>query len=513
MASISSAGTIGADAGAGVHRGWITFSVMAATVMQALDMTIANVALPNMQGSLLTTQDQIAWVLTSYIVTSAIMMPPTGFLAGRFGRKRLFVIAVTGFTVASMLCGIADSLEEMVFYRILQGAFGAFLVPLSQAVLLDAYPREQHAQAMAIWGVGVMLGPILGPTLGGYLTEYYDWRWVFYINLPVGIMALFGILTFVQETEKDRERQFDWFGFALIGIAVGGLQLMLDRGELKDWFTSTEIIIEATLAAVALYMYVVHSATASSKPFIDPHIFADRNFLTGLLLIFIFGGVLLTGLALLPPFLQNLMDYPVVTVGVVLAPRGIGAMMAMFMVSRLSRRVDMRLFLLIALVTIAWTMWLMTGFTVEVSTWTLVWTGFVQGIGLGFFYTPLNVASFWTLPVRHRTEAAGMFNLMRNLGASIAISVLIGLVTRFTQVNHAELVGHVNPYAPAVTNGGVPGAWSLTDPAGLAAFNAEVTRQAAAIAYVNDFLLMTLVTIAAIPLIFLFRPPRVPPRS
>ena len=505
MADVTSAGTVGA---AGVHRGWITFSVMAATVMQALDMTIANVALPNMQGSLLATQDQIAWVLTSYIVTSAIMMPPTGFLAGRFGRKRLFIIAVSGFTVASMLCGIADSLEEMVFYRILQGAFGAFLVPLSQAALLDAYPRERHAAAMAIWGVGVMLGPILGPTLGGYLTEYYDWRWVFYINLPVGIMALFGIVTFVHETEKDRERQFDWFGFILVGLAVGAFQLMLDRGELKDWFESTEIIIEATLAAVALYMYVVRSATASRKPFIDPHIFADRNFVVGLVLIFIFGGVLLTALALLPPFLQNLMDYPVVTVGVVLAPRGIGAMIAMFIVSRLSRKVDMRTFLVIALTTVAWTMWLMTEFTLEVSTWTLVWTGFVQGVGLGFFYAPLNVATFWTLPERHRTEGAGMFNLCRNLGASVAISVLIGLVTRYTQINHAELVGHVNPYAPAMRGVGTPELWSLAEPAGRAAFNAEVTRQAAAIAYINDFLLMTWVSLAAIPLVFLFRLPR-----
>ncbi len=506
MADITSTGPI--EGKRPVHLGWITVSVMGATVMQALDMTIANVALPNMQGSLLTTQEQIAWVLTSYIVTSAIMMPPTGFLAGRFGRKRLLVVAVSGFTAASMLCGIATSLEEMVTYRILQGGFGAFLVPLSQAVLLDVYPREKHATAMAIWGVGVMLGPILGPTIGGYLTEYYDWRWVFYINLPVGILALFGILTFVHETEKDRERQFDWFGFVLLGLAVGAFQLMLDRGELKDWFESTEIIIEGTLAAVALYMFVVHSATASRKPFVDPHIFADRNFVVGLTLIFIFGGSLLTGLTLLPPFLQNLMDYPVVTVGVVLAPRGIGAMIAMYIVSLLGTRVDMRILLVLALVILAWTMWLMTRFTLEVSTWTLIWTGFVQGVGLGFFYTPLNVASFWTLPARHRTEAAGMYNLMRNLGASIAVSVLIGLVTRYTQVNHAELVGRINPYDSAGRGVGAPDLWSLAEPAGRAALNDEVTRQAAAIAYINDFWLMMWVAIASIPLVFLFRLPR-----
>ena len=227
-------------------------------------------------------------------------------------------------------------------------------------------------------------------------------------------------------------------------------------------------------------------------------------------MIFLFGALLLTALVLLPPFLQNLMDYPVVTVGVVLAPRGIGAMIAMFVVSQLSRLVDMRVFLVIALTMIAWTMWLMTGFTVEVSSWTLVWTGFLQGVGLGFFYAPLNVATFWTLPQHHRTEAAGMFNLMRNVGASIAVSVLIGLVTRFTQVNHAELVGHINPYAPEVRGPGMPDLWSLAEPAGRAALNAEITRQAAAIAYINDFMLMTWVALAAIPLVFLFRLPRVP---
>ena len=487
------------------RRALITISVMIATIMQALDMTIANVALPNMQGALSTTQDQIAWVLTSYIVASAILMPLTGFLAGRFGRKRLLVFAVTGFTIASMLCGTADSLNEIVFYRVLQGGFGAFLVPLSQALMLDTYPREQHGQAMAIWGVGVMIGPILGPTLGGILTEYYSWRWVFFVNLPFGILALTGILLFVSETEHDRERRFDWFGFALLAMAVGCFQLMLDRGETKDWFGSTEIIIEAFVAAMGLYMFVVHSATTSRRPFVDPHLFADRNFVAGLIQIFVFGALLLPALALLPTFLQQILDFPVITVGLVLAPRGAGAMFAMFMVGRLMNRVDMRLMLVVALLLIAWSAWKMTGFNAEVDTWTLLWTGVVQGIGLGMYYVPLNVLTFSTLADRHRTEAAGLFNLCRNVGAAVSISVVVSLVTRYTQINHAEIAAAVTPYTLMTRAPYLPEAWSLAEAGGRAALNAEITRQAATIAYLNDFKLMVIVALAAIPLVLLFR--------
>ncbi len=486
------------------RRALITVTVMIATIMQAVDMTIANVALPNMQGSLLTTQDRIAWVLTSYIVAAAIFMPPTGFLAGRFGRKRLFVFAITGFTVTSMLCGVAGSLEEIVFYRILQGACGAFLVPLSQAIMLDTWPREQHGSAMAIWGGGVMIGPIVGPTLGGYLTEVYNWRWVFFINLPFGVLALLGILAVVPETARDRLRRFDWFGFALLGLAVGCFQLMLDRGELEDWFESTEIVVEATVAAVALYLFVAHTATASSRPFVDPHIFTDRNFIAGLILVATFGALLLTGLALLPPFLQHLMDYPVITVGVVLAPRGIGAMVAMLMVSQLSKSVDMRILILVGLALIAGSMWVMAGFNTDVDVFTLVWTGLVQGYGLGMFYVPLNVCTFATLEDRYRTEAAGLFNLSRNLGSSVAITMLVTLVTRYTQINRAELGAHVT----AFNAGRLPESWSAGDAVGRAALDAELGRQAASIAYINDFKMMTLVALAAMPLVLLIRIPR-----
>jgi multidrug resistance protein len=314
---------------------------MLATIIQAVDTTIANVALPHMQGAMGATQDQIAWVLTSYIVAAAICMPLTGFLAAHFGRKRIFLWSVAGFTVASMLCGAAQSLPQIVLFRLLQGVFGASLVPMSQSVLLDSYPREQHASAMALWGVGVMVGPILGPTLGGWLTEYFSWRWVFYINFPVGLLAWFGIATFVRETAIDRSRRFDMLGFAFLALGIGALQMMLDRGQTLDWFASTEVTVEAMIAGLFLYLFVAHMFT-HEHPFIEPGLFADRNFGVGLIVIFMVGVVLLATMALLPPFLLNLMGYPVVDVGFLLAPRGFGTMIAMLLAGRLSGRVDAR---------------------------------------------------------------------------------------------------------------------------------------------------------------------------
>ncbi len=491
---------------AGAPRGPITVSIMLPTVMQALDTTIANVALPHMQGSLSATQDQISWVLTSYIVAAAIMTPPTGFLSARFGRKRLFLAAVAGFTVASMLCGVAGSLAEMVLFRLLQGAFGASLVPLSQAVLLDTYPRERHGSAMALWGLGVMVGPILGPMLGGYLTEYYSWRWVFYINLPVGVLAFLGILAFVPETSKDPGRPFDVLGFVVLCLAIGALQMMLDRGEQMDWFASTEIVAYAVAAALGLYLFLIQMLTAP-RPFLEPEVFKDRNFVTGLFFIFVVGAVLLATLALLPPFLQNLMGYPVILAGLVLAPRGIGTMAAMIVVGRLVGRLDARLLILVGLALTALSLWEMAGFTTEVGSWTIARTGVVQGLGLGFIFVPLSTLTFATLPSRHRTEAAGLYSLMRNIGSSIGISVVVSLLVRGTQANHAALAERITPYDPLFRAPHLPPAWSLADPAGMAALNAEVTRQAATIAYLNDFRLMTLVTLLVMPFLLLLRSP------
>jgi DHA2 family multidrug resistance protein len=488
------------------HRGMVVVSIMLATIMQALDTTIANVALPHMQGSLSATQEQISWVLTSYIVAAAIMTPPTGFLAARFGRKRLFLVAVACFTAASVLCGVAQSLPEMVAFRLLQGVFGAALVPLSQAVLLDSYPKEQHGSAMALWGLGVMVGPILGPTLGGYLTEYYNWRWVFLINLPFGIMAFLGILGFVPETVRNRERPFDFFGFAMLSLGIGALQLMLDRGETKGWFGSTEIVVETALAGLGLYLFIVQMTTAE-RPFLEPRLFKDRNLVIGLLFIFVVGVVLLATLALMPPFLQNLMGYPVITTGMVLAPRGIGTMIAMILVGRLVGRVDARILIFGGLALTALSLWEMAGFTTGVSEATIIRTGIIQGLGLGFIFVPLSTLTFATLAPDLRTEATGMFSLMRNVGSSIGVSVVTALLTQYTQINHAELGEHITAYNPMMREPMLPSMWDPATPSGVAALNAAVTQEAATIAYLNDFRLMMYVVLAALPMLLLLRRP------
>jgi DHA2 family multidrug resistance protein len=489
-----------------LQRGLITVSIMLATIMQALDTTIANVALPHMQGSMSATIDQIDWVLTSYIVAAAIMTPPTGVLAAKLGRKRLFAIAVAGFTITSMLCGAATSLTEIVIFRLLQGAFGAGLVPLSQAVLLDTYPRERHGPAMAMWGVGVMVGPILGPTLGGYLTDAYSWRWVFYINLPFGLLALLGILSVVPETKIDRKREFDFFGFALLSLAIGALQMMLDRGESQDWFASTEVIVEAVLAGTFFYMFLVHMFTAE-RPFIEPGLFRDRNLAVGLLLIFVVGVVLLATLALLPPYLQNLMGYPVETTGYVLAPRGMGAMASMIFVGRVIGKVDTRLLILVGLGLTALSLHEMAGFNADVPVWTIVWTGVTQGLGLGCIFVPLSTVTFSTLAPHFRTEGTAMFSLMRNIGSSFGISIVVTMLAHNTRINHSALAESLTPFRPAMHAPWLPRVWEWHTTAGAAALNGEVTRQAATIAFLNDFTLMMWFTALSAPLLLLLRKP------
>ncbi len=488
-------------------RGLITGSIMLATIMQVVDTTIVNVALPHMQGSMSATQDQISWVLTSYIVAAAICTPLTGVLADKLGRKRLFVICVVGFTLASMLCGAATTLEELVAFRALQGALGAGLVPLSQAVLLDTYPREKHGSAMALWGMGVMVGPVLGPTLGGILTEYYSWRWAFYINLPVGALAVFGIMAFVPETQRIAKRGFDFFGFALLSIAIGALQLMLDRGNSLDWFGSLEVVIEATVAGLALYLFLTHMFTAE-KPFIEPGLFADRNFSTGLLLMFMVGMMLLATMALLPPFLQNLLGFPVITAGYVLAPRGLGTMVAMMIVGRLVGRVDTRWLLATGLGLTAWSLHDMTSFTGDVGIYEIVYTGVVQGFGLGFIFVPLSTLAFATLEPRYRSEGTAMFSLIRNIGSSIGISVVVTILGHEAQVSHAIFSESITPFRAALRGPDVPTLWSSFSTAGIAALNGEVNRQALVQAYINDFRLMMVMTLLTFPLLLVLRKPR-----
>ena len=486
------------------HRALVTVSIMLATVMQALDTTIANVALPHMQGSLSAAQDQITWVLTSYIVAAAVATPLTGWLAGRFGRKRLFLFSVAGFTIASGLCGIAGSLSQIVLYRLLQGVFGAALVPLSQAVLLDINPKEKHGQAMAIWGAGIMVGPILGPTLGGWLTESYDWRWVFYINLPVGILAFLGISLFVAETAPNRGRPFDFFGFAMLSLAVGALQMMLDRGEQKDWFGSIEIWFECGLGIAAFWVFLVHVVTAD-HPFVNLALMKDRNFVAGLVLIFMVGIILYSTLALLPPLLQDLMNYPVMTTGEVQAPRGISTMIAMLVVGRLSGRVDMRLVILAGFVVTAFSLWQMMGYSLQMDVWPVITAGIVQGFGLGFLFVPLSTVAFATLAPQLRTEGAALFSLVRNMGGSLGISAAENILARSLQVNHTSLAAHVTPFDASLRLPDIQRFWDIHSQAGLAALDAELNRQAAMIAYIDDFKLMMIIKLAVAPLLLLLR--------
>src|SRR6476660_4767662 len=367
----------------GINRPAITVCVILATLMQALDTTIAHVALPHIQGSVSASQEQIAWVLTSYIVAAAIMTPPTGFLAGRFGQKRLFLVSVVGFTVASMLCGLAQSAVQIVLFRILQGAFGAALVPLSQSVLMQINPKERQGSAIALFGMAVTVGPVLGPVLGGWLTENYSWRWCFYINLPVGAAAFLGMTVFLPDSKRKPGEKLDWLGFGTLSIAIAAMQILLDRGEQKDWFGSGEIWIEAIIAASAFYIFFVHTLTADD-PFVRPSLFRDRNFTAGTLFIAVVGLTYYASLALQPPYLQDLMGYPVVTAGLVMGPRGIGTLAAMLVVGRLIGLVDMRMLLAVGLGLTAWAFYITTGWTPDVSQTEIVVAGLVQGAGLGF---------------------------------------------------------------------------------------------------------------------------------
>jgi DHA2 family multidrug resistance protein len=486
----------------------VTVCVILATLMQALDTTIANVALPYMQGSVSASQDQIAWVLTSYIVAAAIMTPPTGYLAGRFGLRRLFLVSIVGFTVASVLCGLAQSLVQIVLFRVLQGLFGAALVPLSQTVLMNINPKERQGSAIALWGVAVMAGPVLGPVLGGWLTQTYSWRFVFYINVPIGALAFFGMTTFLPETARNVTTKLDWFGFGTLSLAIAAMQVALDRGEELDWFGSGEIVTEAIVAASAFYLFIVHTFT-TREPFVRPALFQDRNFTAGLLFISIVGLTYYASLALQPPYLQNLMNYPIVSAGLVLGPRGIGTMGAMMIVGKLIGRVDTRLLLTTGLGLTAWSFYTMTGWTPDVSQMTIIVVGVIQGIGLGFIFVPLSVVTLSTLSPERRAEGAGLYSLSRNIGSSVGISVVNSLLTRNTQVNHAEIASHVTSVNRGFEDPAIAQFWDPLSAAGRAALDAVITRQAQIIAYIDDYKLLMIATLAVIPLLIIFtKPPR-----
>ncbi|HTZ38476.1 MAG TPA: MDR family MFS transporter [Stellaceae bacterium] len=494
-----------APAAPALNRGMITATVICACVLQGIDTTIANVALPHIQGSMSAAQDQISWVLTSYIVASAITMPLTGWLAGRFGIKFIFLVSVIGFTLTSGLCGAAESLPQLVIYRLLQGVFGAGLVPLGQATLLTIYPQEKHGHAMAIFSTGAMMGPILGPTMGGWITDNMNWRWCFYINLPIGTLCALGILVFIRQTRAVRRDEFDALGFGMMSVAIGALQLMLDRGQIKDWFHSTEIWVEAIVAGLSLYLLVVHTATAGDKSFLNRDLLRSPNFIASSLLMLAVGWILSGTLALMPSMMQDLMNYPVFTSGWMMAPRGFGTMLAMIFVGRTINRIDGRLFILVGFLLTAASLWQMTGYSLLMGSWPIIFASFFQGFSLGLTFVPLNILALSDLPRHLLTQGTALRSLMRMLGGSIGISILEATLTQNIQIVHSRLIEGLRPDNPLTQGHLLPPPFSLTAPSGVAALNAEVTRQAAMVGYVDDFKLMMLMILAALPLVLLIR--------
>jgi DHA2 family multidrug resistance protein len=483
----------------GLRRIMVTICAMTATIMQALDTTIANVALPYMQGSLSASQDQINWVLTSYIVAAAIMTAPVGWIANRFGRKRIFIVCSAGFTVASVLCGLAQDINQMVLFRLLQGVFGAALVPLSQAVMLDSYSLQERAKAMSIWGMGVMMGPIMGPSLGAWLTETYSWHWVFFVNLPFGIFTVLGLLVFMDETRKNSELRFDWFGFAALAVGIGAMQIALDRGEQLGWLESSEIIAEIIVSIAGFYYFFAHSLT-TAKPFIQFAIFKDRNFVGGCVFMAVMGLVLFSTMALSSPYLQNVIGYPIITAGLLLATRGCGTFVAMMLVGRLMRTIEARTLIISGLSLTCLSLFYMTGWTDQTGVQEIVILSIVQGFGFGLVFVPLSTVAFLTLPNHLRTDGTSMLTLMRNVASSIGISVVIAQLTEGSRRIYSILSQHINPFNHALQMPEVRSMIDLSTDAGRAMADTMVAMQAQIIAFSQDYQLVMIVTLCAIPL-------------
>lgn len=478
--------------------------VMIAALLQILDSTIANVAVPHMQTSLGANADTINWVLTSYIVAAAVAMPITGWLSERVGTRRLFIWSLAGFIIASMLCGMAQNMTSMVIFRALQGVTGSFISPLSQAAMIDSTKPSRQPQMMSLWGMSVMIGPILGPILGGWLTEEWNWRWVFYVNLPLGIIALVILMAELPDRAKS-DRRFDMLGFALVALALGSLQLMLDRGNHVDWFESPEIWIYAAITVSAAWIGIIH-LTTTKDPLFRRELFGDPNFTLSLILMVVVGMVMMASIALLPPMMQHLFGYTVIDTGWALMPRGVGTLISMQLSGWLLRRgFDARPIVMTGFLLAGISLWMMSGWSLEVDNWHIVISGLVQGLGMGLVFIPLNNAAFATLPPTMRTEGASLLNLTRSLGASVGISVTTTLFARNVQVSHSDLAANVNGSFTDVIDITTIDRFQAVGETAVRMIDGEVTRQAMMIAYINDFYAMMWVSLAAVPLVLIMR--------
>lgn len=480
----------------------ITIAVMSSTIMQVLDTTIVNVALPHMQGQLGATRDQISWVLTSYLVASGIFMPLTGYFTDRLGQKRYLMLSVAGFVVSSALCGLSTNIPEIVFFRLAQGVFGAALVPLSQSIMVNTYPLEQRGKAMAIWGMGVMIGPILGPTLGGYLTEILSWRWTFYINVPVGILSLLLTWHVIPET-KLHLRRMDWKGFILMGLTIGATQYVLDRGNEDAWFSSNTILFLTALAILGFISFIIHAIRAQDRAIFRLGIFRDRNFMVASLLITVFGLGLYGTTLVQPLMLEGLMSYPALTTGLVMAPRGLASMFSMMIVGKLISRIDARILISLGIILASAGAWAMTLYNLDINIFWSVWPVVMQGLGMGLIFVPMSTVAFSSLPLQDSAEAAGLFSLLRTIGSSIGISIVSTIQTRHTQIAWNQLGGHIMATNPA-TNHYLQGLNLNSDsPTAPLILGHLLQRQADMTGYLDAFFLITWGFLIMLPLVML----------
>jgi DHA2 family multidrug resistance protein len=489
----------------GLMRWLIVLSVMLVAVIEVLDITIVNVALTPMMGALGATRDQITWVLTSYIVSSAIVMPLTGYLVAQFGRKKLLLCNISGFMLTSLFCGLSVNLSQIVFFRVLQGLFGASLIPLSQYVLMDTFYPHERGKAMAIWGIGIMVGPILGPTLGGYITESWNWRWIFFINPPVCIVAFFLALEVIKDTPR-REIVTDWVGMFWMVLGVGSLQLFLDRGHSEDWFESWSITFSLLIAITSLTIFIVRG-WKSSNNIINLHLFKDKNFSKCCILIVVFAAGFFSLIALQPLMTQQLMGYPPDVAGLLMAPRGLSSAFAMVIVARFISAFDPRKFIFLGLLLASGTSFLMSGFNLGTSFSTMAWVTFVQGFGVGFFFVPLTTMAFSTLKPEQQAEGSGLFSFGRNLGTSIGISLVSTFLARMSQQNWNYIVKHLTPYNPNLQNWLHAKNLVIEDPQALGYFAKEVARQSTMVGFVNAYWIIGVCFLLMLPLVFLLKKP------
>jgi DHA2 family multidrug resistance protein len=484
------------------RRVLILISGVLTVALYFTSILVASTVLPQMQGTFAATPDEISWAITFNILATAIAMPMTGWLVARFGRRQVMIWSTTVFTVSTMLCGTASSLDELILWRIVQGAAGAPSVPLTQTILLDTFPQRQHRAVLGIYGMGVVIGPIAGPSLGGYLAESHNWRWAFFLLVPVGAVAAFGLAaSLLRDRGVTNSTRFDWTGFLLLSTAIGALQLMLARGQRLDWFESMEIQVLVLTAAVTFYAFLVHSLT-TRNPFLDLQLLRDRNYSLGLALILLFGMLNFTPMVLLPTLMRTHLGYPDVLVGQVVAARGIGGILGFFAVifiSRLDPRVSVAIGFLLQVVSGLWLMRI----DLNVTALELELNGIIQGLSAGIVVVALTLTTFAGIDRGKMPEATAVYHLLRNLGATLFISISVAEVVRSTGVNYSRMTEVISLYNKALTMPWVTGLWEIESLAGLERLSREMSRQAALIAYVNAFGLYTAVSAAAIPLVML----------